>query len=645
MPNHRNGPRNSTAIVPYRNHRDVVRPNQLARRNPNVPAVRSSDNFLESLSRDITRLLNPKNLIDIQRRAGDAQAAINRGPQLKFARPQLDLPVRKALPSAAPRAQAMLEQVQKSKALAPIQSLPPTMSGSAHANLNAPVSSAVVASQYQTTATIVPYYKPGKRTGTGFEASGMTSLGILNLGALNNSGGLYVANQVVLSLLLDKTLWTGHQIGDNMESFERVTWKWLKFYFLPNVGSTTPGTLWFFSDNDSADPLSPLETLTSAFICSHRLPIKHKLWDGVATGPINVNRTRLYTDYALTTMSSTTGETTGDPRLFTSGVFNVATGDGLASTLSQVGELFVEGGFAFDSPQRSDMSSLVFSAKAWAKAPSANLYTLGSGATAGAIEPFSVLVANIPLQTQNYEIVYNPRFVSAVTGSLTLPPGQYKIEHRLILASGGSFSGAPTVATTAANTIYSLESVAQTQTAVAGPPEFTVPTTGVTITGPLVFSSTTLRITQTSIQNANTITKLTSNLSGGVFVLAQHSWCYRCPDFQSVPLAACFPQGASTNTVTLPHRSSTVQLKVDDEVRFQISVPNDYIDQAKEVLFKRFLESDEKATSVDYCIVSGSLTPSCQSAEYVQVQEPPPPPATPSEVKQVALPLSWFPRK
>ncbi len=474
------------------------------------------------------------------------------------------------------------------------------------------VSTHVVPTSYQTSATVVPYYKPGKRKGGQFSASGMTSLGFVNLSTCNTGlNSTFAVNQIIANIPLDKTIWNGHQIGDNFESFQRVSWDWVKFHFIPNVGSTTAGKITFVSTPDAADVLNQTQTVSSNFICSHNKPVIHQLWDGGVSGIVNVNHAKLFTDYSLSTGSSLVQNVMGDPRLFTAGQLYVITGDGLANTLTAIGELFIEGGFTYSSPQRSDMSSFVYSVKAYALNNDMGIIPATAYDIPGSF--IRALQIGSISGSPTYEYAYNPRFYNPYTsgkGLYTLPTGTYFMYAWLSCSASTTVSAAPTNSFSSTNLVYSLTSSFTQNSASGNMPEFSMPgVTGVSLTGAKPFVQMfVIKVTGAYLDGSTFTFQGVSNQNAGGNMLALHACCYRLPSCDDVPSAVFFPQGTST-FVSLNESKHVITLVVDDQPVRSITAPTEYVQQIKEHMFQSYLEQNDDCKASIYFKVERLTAP------------------------------------
>jgi len=488
------------------------------------------------------------------------------------------------------------------------------------------IRSNVMPTQYQTTSTVVPYYKTVKATGSGKTVDTLVSLGQVNLTGCKNDGTNFLVGNVIYSIPLDKTAFSGQTICDDFDNFEMYRIEAEDFAFIPSVGSTTAGSIWFTSDPDATDVLAIGQTVSTQFIVSHENPVKHTLWQGACRGPINVNRKWLYTDAAFVTANSNgVNSSGGETRLFTAGVFNVICGENLVDSLTSVGELFFRVKVSFKDTQHADTSKLICSFKGW---HSTTIQTVGSGS----FNPFLSLIntANVaPLMQTNFEYCYNPRNFNYLAGTFNLPVGTYLFTTWMSCQSTTTVTAAPTYSGSVTNATYSMLDVGMNLAADTNSPEFSFTAAGGhSLTGaiPLV-STSVLRITEATTLLASHANNYTNNVNAGGIVYAYHLQCMRIPEFMNLPTAMFFPIGNNTTVVMLDekkiHQQRLLSAKkalqtiyehekfVDEEKKWKNDVLHDLSEDEEAIdraLEKEYAESKKICASVpeSECLLTDS---------------------------------------
>lgn len=477
----------------------------------------------------------------------------------------------------------------------------------------APIQTGLTATTFQETSSVQPYYLPGSKPRS---KKTLFSLGIVSTGGVS-SGSTFVSGGVNQSIAIDKNTFSGQSIGRDLDNYEMGQLLWAKYWFVPSIGSTTPGACWIFSDPDAVDVLPVNTVVQNSLLTSHRGSKKHTIWKDAFSGPCVFNKKWLYLDSALNVSANTTANTSvtnsGDPRLTTFGVLNFINGENISTSTGALGEWFLECEFDFMNPQFNDLSNFILSQKLIAPSSTSNV---GQMVTGTAFDPFRAFDGYTGAAIQ-YENVINPRLAIRTgatngTGSMQfkLPPGNYNFYCRISQGNGGSSSTYTPVINFSATTgtIYSLTMdkivIGIGLNSVAAPEFASALISGADplANGAIGFNAR-LRIDSVPVGTTTTVSwSFVPTLNNTFYTGAMHLEVTRMPDLSASPICAFHPQGNAVGFVGLTEDVRIAiwnGLRVDEGsfVDYMIC-PRQFIDMVKDTMMKRYLDHDEK-----YCFV------------------------------------------
>lgn len=436
------------------------------------------------------------------------------------------------------------------------------------------ISTNIMPTSLQSVSQIRPGNKVLKVLKDGLVVQNTINLGTITASNAASSSGVYIANQVIYSVQVDRTLFIGTETDQYLGAFEFGHLQSSKLSYVTGLSSATSGLIYFMTDPDATDLMPRLSTMNPNTIASHKRPVERTVWMSARNIPCTLNRGKIWLDPTLVSDSSETPVPGNqeDVRLNSAGVINVILGSAMATSTTALGDLWLTTVWKLSSNQRSDMSNLVCNAR-W----TGGLANVSSLTTTVAIDPIAASVG-IPITSNaaNYEFAYNPsnftstmKFFSGATASATafrLPIGTYLITYSLyIIKNGATISSVtPSISSTVSDT-YSYWRFDAPETVLDTNIEFTSGNKAVYAGVDYSYKAAyILRIVQTGGLNArsNMALSVAFAFTGGTLQIAgATSHVCRIPTFDSNPIAAKFPRGTANGNVGFVSHKEEMLLK------------------------------------------------------------------------------------
>lgn len=302
---------------------------------------------------------------------------------------------------------------------------------------SAAVTTSYVGNSYTQIPDIRPVCRIVKTRKNGYEVDVTVPLGNLGTAGCQAVNGVFIANQVILSVIVDHSLFVPTLLEQHLALNENMKVIKQSIAFVASQGFAAPGLFSVFTDPDAGDPLTVLQVIDLATLSAHATPRMRAIGVSDSNIPSTLNLGRLWTDPTFvqySTQANGTVVSSNDVRLSAAGVINVVLGDSIASTVASLGNLWLTLRVFLWNSQKSDMGSLIFNGRAMSTGNGATLMQTGVFQSGTNSDFFSLLIntANDPNAGQ-IEYVYNPRNLvkraspGTISTAFNLPVGMYHL--------------------------------------------------------------------------------------------------------------------------------------------------------------------------------------------------------------------------
>lgn len=367
-------------------------------------------------------------------------------------------------------------------------------------------------------------------------------------------GSSVPTGQVLVSRLIDRSLFNGTFLDPLFDQYERFQATGLSLHIVPTQATTATGSIYVQTDPDGSDVLSTNQIMPLGYLTGHKSIIQHSLFGEPFTVPCTLNKSKLFTD-VNNIVVPTSSNSEIDSRFNSLGVINVYLGNGVGVSNTTLCSVWIQGKIKFMEPGFNENSKIIACFKAAG---------INGGAVSGTGTSFNMAnvfsnVGNQVIPSSNAVPAYYAEanfapYLFQGSGRLSLYPGMYYME---TTAYPTSAPGTSTVGlsfdsgTVQSNTIQGVTTVASVGSANGYYEWYNKPNT---ITAPSNGwnSSGLLRITSPSTGSPFATLYVTFTSTNTVALVLASLYIIRLPDNISALYASPLPRGTGSN-VSLPN--------------------------------------------------------------------------------------------
>jgi len=394
-------------------------------------------------------------------------------------------------------------------------------------------------------------------------------LGYLNLGNVPEAGSVYAPLNVFQELVIDRGLFEGYDIGKFFDMFERWRIVRASLDFTSDLGSSNNGSFYVHCDPDPTDLVFAQDSLDWTVLQAHAAS-KSQVFGGFKGHPLvgrnggkdrkhNLNTDWLWSDPTIVTAAGGNSALSGisvppiDPHLTTAGVLVFTTGDGIPTTVTDMGEIVLDVWIEFDKEQSTDIGKHIYSYR-MCTGNSAQTFTVNTASPASLSTYQFTAASATNLLYQEFSA--NPRYYNTTAGTFSLPPGEYLFELNMYTTTSTSLTSSTLAFNPSVQwgsyTSKPWNTIAPAETSI----EFANPTSAAgqtNISAGWNFGGF-ARIRVGANDNGNWYTTVTPTMSMTFTGSACHCWgmhfnVIRIPSFTGSPLQGRFPQATANAAV------------------------------------------------------------------------------------------------